>query len=74
MKRLPRLHRKIACANARTLQQAFHQVADADWVDSFTVDLPNLSLELRLTAPWQVASVLEAQLARLERIANGHAF
>jgi hypothetical protein len=65
--------RQISCADAKSLQQAYEHVADAAWVDGCTVDLPNLMLEVRVTAPWQVRTALEAQLAQIERIACGKA-
>jgi len=65
------LLRQIACADARSLEQAYHQVADANWVDGCTVDFPNLVLEVRVAEPWRVRSGLEAHLARVERVARG---
>lgn len=67
----PPILRQISCADAQTLQQAYEHVADASWVDGCTVDLPNLVLEVRATAPWRVRTALEAQLAQVERIACG---
>ena len=63
--------RQIACADTRTLQQAYDRLADAGWVDGCTVDVPRLLLEVRITAPWQVHGALEAQLRQVERIARG---
>lgn len=63
--------RQISCADVQTLQQAYEHVADASWVDGCTVDLRNLMLEVRVTAPWAVRTALEAQLAQVERIAGG---
>ena len=40
-------------------------------MDGCTVDFPNLGLEVRATAPWQVRTTLEAQLELVERIAKG---
>ncbi len=65
--------RQISCADAKSLQQAYEHVADAAWVDGCTVDLANLVLEVRATAPWQMRTALEAQLAQIERIACGEA-
>ncbi len=63
--------RQIACADAATLQRAYERLLDAAWVDGCTVDLPNLVLEVRASAPWRAQTALEAQLALVERIAGG---
>lgn len=72
MDTLAPLLRQIPCADARTLAQAYHHVADANWVDGCTVDFSNLVLELRVSAPWRARSGVEAQLARVEQVARGH--
>lgn len=72
MNRLRPLLRQIECADARSLQQAYEHAAEVAWVDGCTVDFPNLVLEVRATAPWQVRTTLEAQLELVERIAKGH--
>jgi len=73
MKATPPILRQISCSDVQTLQQAYEHLADATWVDGCTVDLPNLVLEVRVTAPWQMRTALEAQLAQIERIACGKA-
>ena len=73
MKATPPILRQISCSDVQTLQQAYEHLADAAWVDGCTVDLPNLVLEVRVTAPWQMRTALEAQLAQIERIACGKA-
>lgn len=73
MKATPPILRQISCSDVQTLQQAYEHLADAAWVDGCTVDLANLVLEVRATAPWQMRTALEAQLAQIERIACGEA-
>ena len=73
MNSAPPILRQISCADVQTLLQAYEHLADAAWVDGCTVDLPNLVLEVRVTAPWQMRTALEAQLAQIERIACGKA-
>lgn len=65
------IQRQIACADLQALQHAYDRLLDAAWVDGCTIDLPNLVLEVRATAPWRVRTALEAQLARVEHIAGG---
>ncbi len=62
--------RQIACADARSLEQAYLRLADAPWVEGCTVDLPNLLLEVRARAPWGVRGSIEAQLALVENVAR----
>ena len=63
--------RQIPCADAQALERAWLRVVDAHWVDGCTVDLPNLTLEVRALAPWRVRGAIEAQLAQVERVAQG---
>jgi len=68
----PALRHEIACADRSALLAAYTRVSDAPWIESCSVDLPNLRLVLRVSeAAMHPCDLTVRWLQRVERVAQG---
>ncbi|HME69373.1 MAG TPA: hypothetical protein VKM54_05835 [Myxococcota bacterium] len=68
----PSLHHAFCCASRSDLVAAYTSVSEAPWVESCSVDLPNLRLTLRVSAATTRPSRPTLEwLQRIERVAQG---
>jgi hypothetical protein len=63
---------EIACSDRQSLAAAYERVAEARWVESCAVDLPNLRLMLRLSPRMGAPSDASMRwVTRIQWIAQG---
>jgi hypothetical protein len=68
----PLLDHEFSCASRGALVAAYTSVSEAAWVESCSVDLPNLRLALRVSAAATRPSRPTVEwLQRIERLAQG---
>lgn len=68
----PALHHEFSCASRSALVAAYTSVSEAPWVETCSVDLPNLRLALRVSAAATRPSGPTVEwLRRIERLAQG---
>lgn len=67
----PLPHRlEIPCANRAALAAAYDRLLDVPWLDSCSVDLPNLRLHVRVPAALRGLDATQRWLERVQRIAR----
>jgi len=68
----PSLQHEFSCASRSALVAAYTSVSEAPWVETCSVDLPNLRLALRVSAAATRQSGPTVEwLRRIERLAQG---
>jgi hypothetical protein len=68
----PSLHHAFCCRSRSTLVAAYTSVSEAPWVESCSVDVPNLRLTLRVSsAATRPGRPTVEWLQQIERIAQG---
>jgi hypothetical protein len=66
------LHHEFSCASRSALVAAYTSLSEAPWVESCSVDVPNLRLALRVSAAATRPSRPTVEwLQRIERLAQG---
>ena len=63
-------HLEISCTSRGTLAAAYHRLQDAPWLESCSVDLPNLRLVVRVPYALRGLDATQRWLERIEQIAQ----
>jgi hypothetical protein len=61
---------EIPCSSPGALAAAYQRLQDAPWLESCSVDVPNLRLLVRVPAAVRGLDVTQRWLERIERIAR----